>query len=230
MPERIVSTARGSALSLALLLIAASCSFVGRDTTRRPDVCVIVAPVGLRSNDVSDLLAAVLDDAAAQHATITVLIGDGRSAAAFERVAFTDHANGGVFASKAANQVARDEDARRWAKAAQGEIMSKLPQGALSSGLDLIGGLRQCAGLLRDHRRHPTVVVVSTGLHRTKDLDLADGQVGAPERATAAIVAAVPEPIALELYGLNRVDPAATKGSAWSAACDALQSRCTLNP
>lgn len=240
MSLRITRAVQGLAVLFASLTGAVGCSFVGRDAAKRPRLCVIVAPVGLRPTELRASVTAVVQRAAAEHATITVIVAAGPSAAAFDRVTFSKEANGGVFASKAANPAARNHDARRWAKAALREIMADLPPAALSDGLDLIGGLEQCADGLATERRHPTVVVVSTGLHRTSDLDLADGETETPAKVISAVVRAVREPLSLQLREIGSFDPSATKGpiaravaegvrSAWTAACDALHPRCTID-
>ena len=233
------------AASLAVLGISLSsgCSFdgvrrfVGQDTTKRPQICLLVAPAGLPLSDLHAAVADVISRVAAEHGTVTGFIGNGPSAAAFPRIRFDEDANRGRFASSARNQGARDRDAKRWGNAALRELSDQIEATEQWDGLDLLGGLDQCARELAGARRSPTVVVVSNGLHRTVDMDLGREKPDLDAFASAA-ADALPEPVLLDLPTLTRLDPELTGGppdrliarnvtAAWSRACDGLGDRCT---
>ena len=239
MLARSTKAASLAALSIGMM---SGCSFdgvrrfFGHDTTKRPEVCLLVAPGGLPPAELDSAVAEVVSRVAAQHGTVSGFIANGPSAAAFPRITFDEAANGGLFASASGNQGARDRDAQRWGKAALRELRAEVEEAKLRNGLDLLGGLDQCSRDLDGARRSPTVVVVSTGLHRTVDLDLGAEEPDVEAFASAA-ADAVRAPTVLDLPMFARFDPAMTDGpparwiadhvsAAWTRACDLLGDRC----
>ena len=235
------------AASLAVLGISLSsgCSFdgvrrfVGQDTSKRPQVCLLVAPAGMPPSELHAAVADVISRVAAQHGRVTGFIGNGPSAAAFPRISFDEDAHRGGFASTARNQGARDRDAHRWGNAALRELSAQIEATEQWDGLDLLGGLDQCARALAGARRSPTVVVVSNGLHRTVDLDLGDDRPDIEAFASSA-ADALPEPLLLRLPTLSRLDPgpigwppdrliARNVAAAWTRTCEELGDRCTTD-
>ncbi|MGE0309411.1 MAG: hypothetical protein AB7Q27_27040 [Acidimicrobiia bacterium] len=212
--------------------------FLGQDTTARPEVCAVVAPAGLPDVDLDAAVAELVTRVVGAHGTLSGYVASGPSAAAFARLSFDEEANGGRFASRAGNQGTRDEEARRWGEAALRQLHAQLAAAEWQEGLDLLGGIAQCAHDLDTGSRTPTVAVVSTGVHRTVDVDLGHAVPGDVEALASDIADALPAPLRLELYGIGRIDPATTSGpvarsvtaavtTVWAGVCDALHHRCT---
>ena len=231
-------------------VVLSSCSvvrraeaFTGTDTKVRPQICLVVAPHLLPPNELQQVLKSVLDQVAAAHGSVTGYVAAGPSAAAFPSLSFTAEANGGVLASKAGNDGARNHDAAGWAAKVLAELKTNvsLTLGAVQrpDGLDLFGGIAQCALKLSNATRQPTIIVVSHGIHRTSDLDLVERANEAPALIAAKIAELVPSPLHLRLYELGRIDPDAIGGpparsviepvtAGWVAACEQLADHCTI--
>jgi hypothetical protein len=236
---------RGPSLLFTASFILTGCSAVKTataiinddDRSPRPDVCLLVAPAGLRPTELDGTITHIVDEVARAHGHLSGFVAFGPSAGAFARLHFDASANGGRFDSDAASSGQRSADAATWRTNATDEVHAQLhATGDGQDGLDLLGGIAQCTQDLSRAARSPIVVVVSHGIHRTADLDLAEQ----PERAgeiPARIPGLVPAPIRLDIYELGRVEPAAIGGpvarhviepvvAAWQRACRALAQRC----
>lgn len=235
-------------VSGAVLSAGCSCApareFLGEDTSRRPEVCMVVAPAGLPPGERDDALASVVEQVAAEHGRLTGYVAVSRSAAAFARIELSARANRGQFASPAGNPATRDGEAERWRRVAVQDLGQQLAGAAAAierdGGLDLLGAIDLCRRSLGDGARRPTIVLVTTGVHNTHDLDLATADAATLAAFSAAVVHAVPMPFHLELRGIGRLDPAATGGpadraltarltTAWGGACRELEDRCKSN-
>jgi hypothetical protein len=239
-----IAAARIATLSLGLTLVG--CAMVsehvlGSDTRSRPDVCLVVSPIALPFTTIESALDAALRRVAKDGGAVKVILANGRSAASFPEVILSSDANGGVFASDARNSGARAADAAPWADAAFTESLDAVASAEVSPDeVDLIGALQQCATRLGTNARSPEIVVITNGLHRTSDLDVADGATS--EELADAVAVAVPAEFALHIDGLGEFDPEATRGpvktdvsvairNAWFLACERLgDDRCSINP
>lgn len=236
------------AMSAAAVLSSCSAvrraeAFTGTDTKVRPQICLVVAPHLLPPDELQQVLKSVLDHVAAAHGSVVGYVAAGPSAAAFPSLSFSAEANGGILASKAGNDGARNHDATGWAAKVLAELKTKVSltmgTGQRPDGLDLFGGIAQCALKLSNATRQPTIIVISHGIHRTSDLDLVERTNEVGSLIAAKISELVPSPLSLRLYELGRIDADAIGGpparsvvepvvAGWVAACEQLADRCTI--
>jgi hypothetical protein len=226
--------ARFSCALAAAIPIATGCStieeFVGKDTAPHTSMCLVIAPDHLPADDLGrallDTVAAVVEDRGHLDGVVAV----GPSAASFPRIVLK---GGGDLKAGAGTEKGRDGSI-------VGSVMAEIDAQvsltvATDDGLDLIGGIEACARLLTGDGPH-RIVVISHGVHRTADLDLATNPEQAARDLPARVMAVLPADVELLMLGLGRIEP--QKGDApnrdmvehtleaWDSVCRQLATRC----
>jgi hypothetical protein len=247
-PRRALLIAVGCSIGAGCGLVGQAQEFFGSDTSTQPETCVVIAPDLLPTDELASTIKEIVDDVANNHGTIKGYVAVGASASSFLFLNFSIEANAGVLGSNAGSEGARDGDAKTWAAKLLAELQLQLQlqlqisvelPGEEDAGLDLFGGIDQCARQLANAIHSPTIVVVSHGIHRTSDFDLVVNADEAPFIIPEHVVPLVPEPIHLVLYELGRIDPSANGGPArraivesvvagWVEACRQLEDRCSI--
>jgi hypothetical protein len=198
----------------------------------------VVAPDLIASTDLDAALEQVVRRVADERGTIVGYVAVGPSAASFPSLSLSVDANFGVFAVGGHDESERKKRSRGLEGRVSGEIAAQIGSQPMSAdGLDLLGGLRQCARKLAMEHGERRIALISHGVHRTVDLDLVDHPELAVARLPGEVLAAIGDPIAFEMHAIGRVDDALIGGpparkiiepvvEAWTEVCVQLGRRC----